>query len=148
LLDVLQRTRWNWTQNDVPRIVKDLGWTNLQEVDGVPATADAPWGFGGGEIRFVTDEKRVDTIRIRLTDRVVRKSPESLAFMHSAWASLVALATDLLGDPDRRTEGQNPDAQWRGEESTIGVQDAKVAVVVNWAGNAFQDHWNSLRRPQ
>src|SRR5262249_61007474 len=122
--------------------------TNLQQVDGVPATADAPWDLGGGEIRFVTDEKRVDTIRILLTDRVVRKSPESLAFMHSAWTNLVALASDLLGDPDPRTQGQSPEAQWRNEESTVSVQDAKVAVVVNWASNAYQDHWNSLRRPQ
>jgi hypothetical protein len=148
LLTTLRRTRWSWTIDDLPRIAADLGWRNIQEVDGVPAAADAPWDLRGGAIHIDTDDKRVDTIRIRVTDLVVRKSPESLSFMHSAWTSLVALATDLVGKPDRRIEGQNPDRQWRGDEATIGIQNAKVAVAVNWANNTFQDHWNSLRAPE
>jgi len=44
---------------------------------------------------------------------------------------LIALATDLFGPPTRRATSQNPDAQWRGDKSTLSIQTVKSALVVD-----------------
>jgi hypothetical protein len=148
LLKGLRQYRWSWRSDDFHQIADQLGWTDFEIINGKGAFATTPAGLGGRELEALIRDGRVETIKIRVADRAPKKSNESLIFMHESWSSLVALATDLFGKPTRLKHGQNPDAQWRGEESTIGLQNVKIAVVLNWANNAFQDGWNSLRRPE
>jgi hypothetical protein len=148
LLTDLHQRRWSWRRDDLAEIAKALGWTNFEIIKGKTgegAFADAPVSFGGEEIQVMIRDGKVDRIMIQVSDQPVKKTNESLISLHRSWTELIALATDLFGPPTRRTGRDNPDAQWRGEESTLSIKNAKSALVVNWATNAYQDHWNSLR---
>jgi hypothetical protein len=149
LLTDLHQRRWSWRREDLPEIAKALGWTNFEIVSGKHgegAFADAPVSFGGEEVDVMIGDGKVETIMIRVSERPAKKTNESLISLHRSWIELIALATDLFGPPTRRTGSQNPDAQWRGEHATLSIQNVKSALVVNWASNVFQDHWNNLRK--
>jgi hypothetical protein len=148
LLTDLHQRRWSWRRDDLPEIAKELGWTNFEIIKGKTgegAFADAPVSFGGEEVEASIADGKVKTIMIQVSDQPEKKTNDSLISLHRSWTELIALATDLFGPPTRRTGRDNPDAQWRGEQSTLSIKNAKSALVVNWATNAYQDHWNSLR---
>jgi uncharacterized protein DUF6301 len=148
LLTDLHQRRWSWRRDELPEIAKALGWTNFEIVSGKAgevAFADAPITFGGEEVEAIIGDGQVSTIMIRISEGPPKKTNESLVALHRSWIELIALAIDLFGSPTSRTGGQNPDAQWRGEQSTVSIKNVKSALVINWARNAYQDHWNSLR---
>jgi Family of unknown function (DUF6301) len=149
LLTDLRQCRWSWRREDLPEIATWLGWTNFEIVAGKygeVAFADAPVSFGGEEVEARIGDGEVKTILIQVSDQPDKKTNESLISLHRSWTELIALATELFGPPTRRTGRDNPDAQWRGEQATLSIQNVKSALVINWAGNAYQDHWNNLRR--
>jgi uncharacterized protein DUF6301 len=148
LLTDLRQRRWTWRRDDLPEIAKALGWTNFEIVTtkhGEGAFADAPTSFGGEEIDVMIGDGKVDTIMIRISDRPAKKTNESRVSLHRSWTDLIALATELFGPPTRRTRNQNPDAQWRGEQATLSIKNVKSCLVINWATNEYQEHWNNLR---
>lgn len=145
LLTALRDMRWNWSSAELADVANRLGWTNFEVLEGKAAFADGPWQLGGEEVAVDLKDDNVTRVMLTVTERRGKKTEESLAFMANTWRDLVTTATNVLGEPTLRTGQQNPDVQWRGPNATIGVQNVRVAVVVNWATNEFQDQWNHLR---
>jgi hypothetical protein len=147
LLTTLRGTTWGWTGAELPRIVDALGWTGFKELEGRAAFANAPWDLGGREVQVFMQGDAVNRITQTVTERRTRKTDESLAFMDRYWRQLVALATELFGAPTTPARADDPDAQWRGDRTTIGIKNAQSGVIVSWATNEYQDEWNKLKRP-
>lgn len=148
LLVDLRERRWSWRREDLPAVAEALGWTNFEILDGdlgATAFADAPITFGGEEVEALIRDGIVEEVSIQISDQPAKKTDESLASLHRSWTCLVDLTTALFGPPTLRTPSPNPDAQWRGEEATIRIVNAKAALVLVWARNAYQDNWNSQR---
>jgi len=61
--------------------------------------ADAGLGLGGQEATFVYRGDDVDRLKIDATGNTGTETPEAQAFVHDAFADLVATATDLYGPP-------------------------------------------------
>lgn len=144
LMTTLSRRRWSWAPEDLRQLVEDLGWTLDYEDPEGGAKGTAPLSVKGGNVRIAVDGGKVKSFTIRVTDSQTSKTPESLQFMHDAFTKLVTLGTELFGAPSHRIPGQNPEVQWRFDESSLTVKNVKVATVIKWNSNEFQDHWNRL----
>jgi hypothetical protein len=144
LMSTLSRRRWSWAPEHLRGFVEGLGWTMDYEDPEGGAKATALFGVKSGNVRIAVDDGEVKSFTIRVTDSQAKKTPESLQFMHDAFTNLVALGTELFGEPTHRITGQNPEVQWRFDESSLTVKNIKVATVIKWNSNAFQDHWNRM----
>ena len=147
LLTELRDMTWTWRRDDLTAVAQDLRWTNLEIVKGrvgEGAFADAPVSFGGEEVQALIRDGHVAFVSMRVSDRAPGDTNASVAAVHRSWLQLVRLATGLFGPPTRTTAGRNPDAQWRGPQATVSVVDVRIAVVLYWAHNAYQDWWNTL----
>lgn len=138
----LDRTQWNWSVGAVDAVAARLGWQLTENVPGRGATADAGWDLGAGQVRLAYHTDQVNRITMRLTDRV--PAADRAGFLGDAFAGVVGVATDVLGEPTDRTNGATPEVRWRGPLQTIAVQNNQSAVTVIWAGNAWLDDWDDI----
>ncbi len=149
--DLLTRLRgldWGWTAAEVPDVARRLGWTIIADLPGAGAAADAGLGLGGQEATFVYRGDDVDRLKIDATGNTGAETPQAQAFVHDAFADLVATATDLYGPPDRTVHDGYPRALWQDDRTTLTITGGGVAVLVTLKPNERQQYWDRVEATQ
>src|SRR5512142_1753830 len=140
----LRTLDWSWRVAEVSEVVSQLGWTVALEDPGRGAIVDTGLGLGGEEAIFGYDGDRVDNVNVTVTEIVPGETAEARAFLHDAFATLVAVARDAFGPPTRTELDDLPAAVWIDDRTALSVirGDGTVFIVLRTAER--QAHWDEI----
>ncbi|AEV85524.1 hypothetical protein ACWT_4502 [Actinoplanes sp. SE50] len=136
LLTALRDVPWHWRLDELDDLAARLGWQITDRWDkGAEFTVGWPlpsrgalltfWKGGGRQMDFDLTARTDDT-------------PETDAAADDAFADFAAIATDVLGRPDRTTPGIHPSVAWRTADSTFELAVFLGTVTLTWSSNAYQ----------
>jgi hypothetical protein len=144
LLTAVRDTSWSWTEDEVPGLAERLGWRLVEVLPGLGAVADAGLGLGAKAFRLNFDRNGVWKVSMRITSVVDEDDPADQAFLEEVFALVQEVGADVFGRPATPFASSVPQARWRGEQTTLSVQNLAVAVTLTWAPNASQDAVDAL----
>lgn len=122
----LQELRWSWTEDEIPVLARDFGWTVTGDFDGV---IEMDGGLGPASVVVdVDDNGTVDMVTISLTSFIDRHADQERAWLQDQFAHAADVMKRALGDPTERRPGNLPEVRWRGPDSTVGLTRTTVRV--------------------
>ena len=144
LLAGIRDTRWSWQPEDVADLCRRMGWTLEYVAEDMGGFADAGLDVPGDQVTIMFRDGPVGDIKIRVTEVVSDDVSGRDRFMSDAFADAVDEGLAVLGEPTARLHTELPAVRWRGDDSTVLVQNVVSAVTVTWATNAWQDRQDAV----
>ena len=109
---------WSWEPAEVAQVARRFGWTDVEEKDlEVLFRVDGRKGFA---------EKSPDGAVERLYIPVFDAGDRGPNAVRDAFAEIVALTTEALGEPAARVHATDPEVHWRGEGDAIVLVHAAL----------------------
>lgn len=135
----LHETTFNWTVEQLPSLMEELGWTidDSATIPGKGAIADVAWDLPQVDVTMTFTDGNVNEFSLRLASPA--KDPVSQLEVADAFARFTKLVQDIFGAPGKRVPGNRPGLQWRHGPYVLTLKNLASTISVFWATADFQD---------
>jgi hypothetical protein len=132
--------------SEFENLVERFGWRKTPSASGkeiylskTSAFLNAPWDFGGHEIKVLFRPEGIRWISVLLTELIYPPTAESRLFTQDVFAEYVAIAGELLGKPTRTIAGETQELRWAGSTATIALINTGARVSADLAPNTYYE---------
>ncbi|MEY9861465.1 hypothetical protein ABH935_007106 [Catenulispora sp. GAS73] len=132
-------TTFDWTVEQLPALMAELGWTidDSVTIPGEAAIADVAWDLPQVDVAMTFSDGNVNRFSLRLTSPA--KDPASQLAVADAFARFTGFVQDIFGVPGKRVPGDHPALQWRHGAYVLTLTNLVSTISVFWATADFQD---------
>jgi len=135
----LHETTFNWTFEQLPALLAELGWTidDSVMIPGEAAIADVSWDLPEVAVDVQFTSGAVNAFYISLSSPA--DDPAAQLELADAFARFTVLIQDVLGAPGVRVPEDYPGLRWRHGNFVLKIQGGPKVISVFWATAVFQD---------
>jgi hypothetical protein len=135
----LHETTFDWTVEQLPALMAELGWTidDSATIPGEAAIADVAWNLPQVDVTLTLTNDMVDGFTVTLASPA--DDPADQLEIADAFARFVKMVQDVFGTEGTRVPGNYPALQWRQRGTVLTMANLVSTISVVWATAEFQD---------
>jgi hypothetical protein len=135
----LHETTFDWTAEQLPGLMAELGWTidESTRIPGKAAIADVAWNLPQVDVTLTFSKGSVDAFTVTLASPA--NDPAAQLEIADAFARFANLVQEIFGTPGTRVPGDYPGLQWRQGDSVLTMTNLVNTISVFWATADLQD---------
>jgi len=116
----LARVSWSWSVEDAPRLAAQLGWPVDSQRPPRYLFLRTGYPTGRGRAFVGLDDRSWEAINVPVTDSV---TDWGFPLQTDLFATAVAVASGVLGEPPYREPGERPEVSWPTGGGVLAVRD-------------------------
>lgn len=135
----LHDTTFDWTIEQLPGLLAELGWTidDSSTIPGKAAIADVAWDVPQVDVSMSFTDGKVNEFTLGLSSPA--KDPASQLAAADAFVRFSDMVQEIFGAPGKRVPGKYPGLQWRHRGYVLTMKNLPSTITVYWASADFQD---------